>query len=217
VDNISSKVKEYVELKRQIERVKAVADSLEGELILHAEKLLADTKYKSIRLTGDDYTCAVTATTAETLKVTYPSMLKQIFGKVYSDCVKEETTYTVNAHGKRILIALLTGAYSEGTSLEKLITGLGVADAARSILLKKLKGVNFDTDKKTLARYCSLSDEDASDYAYMVMEAVAWQNIENLLYINGLDGTDIVVLENDAIKTAAVDQTVKVSVFDGEL
>jgi len=103
-----------------------------------------------VRIIGESNSTAVSVINAETLKITYPSLLKDVFGKVYSDCVKKETTYTVNAHGKRILISLLTGAYSAGTSLESLVTGLDVDEKTRKTLMKKLKGVNFDTDKKRL-------------------------------------------------------------------
>ena len=214
--HIKKKVDEFVNLKRKITQLQEEAAKLEAELIIHGEGLLADTKYKSVRMTGENMTCAVTATTAETLKVIYPSLLKQIFGKVYTDCVKEETTYTVNAHGKRILLSILTGAYSEGTSLEKLINGLDVDEKTGKTLFKKLKGINFDTDKKTLMTLCAMDEETASDYAYMAMEAVAWKNIYNLLFINGYNRHDLPVLKEAVLRVGAADQTVKVSVFDSE-
>ena len=217
MNNIKKKVDEYVNLKRKITKLQEEAAKLEADLIIHGEELLADTKYKSVRMTGENMTCAVTATTAETLKVIYPSLLKEVFGKVYTDCVKEETTYTVNAHGKRILLSLLTGAYSEGTSLEKLINGLDVDDKTGKTLFKKLKGISFDTDKKTLMKLTGMDEETASDYAYMAMEAAAWQNIYNLLFINGYNRHDLPIIKEKVLRTAAADQTVKVSVFDGEV
>jgi hypothetical protein len=218
VSSIENKVDRFCELKRQITLLDAEAKQIEAELLIHSEELLADTKYKSVRLRGGDIACAVTATTAETVSITYPSLLKEIFGKVYDDCVKEETKYTINAHGKRILISLLTGAYSEGTSLTTLIGGLNVPENVRNSLMKKLKGVNFDTDKRTFAKFCSLDDDSASDYAYMASEAAAWQNIFNLLVLNNetYRAFDLAVLKDKVLRAAAVDQTVKVSIFDSE-
>ena len=72
------------------------------------------------------------------LKFTYPSLLKEIFGKVYSDIVKEETSYTVNAHGKRLLLSVLTGSYNEGATLNSLFDDLKVDNATRKLLCKKI-------------------------------------------------------------------------------
>lgn len=50
--------------------------------------------------------------------------------------------------------------------------------------MKKLKGINFDKDKKALMDICRYSETDASDFAYMAAEAAAWDSIYNLISIN---------------------------------
>ncbi|MCL2697921.1 MAG: hypothetical protein FWE74_07555 [Oscillospiraceae bacterium] len=219
--DIRKKVDMYVTLKTKQSLLQEDISAMEADILKHGEELLADTKYKSVRIIGESNSRAVSVTNAETLKVTYPSLLKDIFGKVYADCVKEEITYTVNAHGKRILISLLTGAYNAGESLERLVDNVSVDKKTNKILSKKLKGINFDTDKRTLMNVCGMGEETASDYAYMAMEAVAWQNINNLMKINDVEDSPIPagnnnlsVLKEKTVRSAAVDQTVKVSIID---
>jgi len=60
-----------------------------------------------------------------------------------------------------------------------------------------------------------MDEETASDYAYMAMEAVAWQNILYLMEINGKHfESELNMLSDNVLRAAAVDQTVKVSAID---
>ena len=50
--------------------------------------------------------------------------------------------------------------------------------------MKKIKGVNFEKDKQNLMKIAGLSEEDASDTAYLVNEAAAWENICTIIKVN---------------------------------
>ena len=50
--------------------------------------------------------------------------------------------------------------------------------------MKKVKGIDFEKDKNNLEIYASLSEEEASDTAYLINEAAAWENICAILKVN---------------------------------
>lgn len=57
-------------------------------------------------------------------------------------------------------------------------------DKSKKVLAKKLKGIDFDKDKDNLMIYAALSEEEASDTAYLINEAAAWENICAILKVN---------------------------------
>lgn len=90
---------------------------------------------------------------------------------------------------------------------------------AKKVLLKKLKGINFDKDKENLINFAGLSEEDASDAAYLVAEAAAWEQICTFIKVNN-NGTisseilnDIITKVNSAI---CVSRGMKTEISAGE-
>lgn len=209
IDN--EKIDRLAEIKKQQEKLKAEADRLEGEIILECRDELENTKYKTLsQHTASGATLAVTL--AENLKITYPSLLKSIFGEAYNDLVKTETKYTVTAAGKRILTGIWTGKYIR-QSLDEAIKQLPVDEKTQQKLAKKLKGVKFDTDKKNLINIGNMSEQDASEYAYLISEAAIWQQFETILKLNNISGKEATDRIINLIDTAViVDETPKVSV-----
>lgn len=207
----NSKIDRLAEIKKQQSALKAEADRIEGEIILECREELENTKYKTLtQRTAKGSTATVTL--AETLKVTYPSILKSIFGSAFNDLVKVEIKYTISTAGKRMLTGIWTGKYIKQT-LDEAIKQLPVDDDTRKKLAKKLKGVKFDADKKNLMNIGGLSEADASEYAYMINEAAVWQQFETLLHLNDIksdEKTDEII---NLINTAMiVDETPKVSI-----
>lgn len=199
------------EVRRQIDTLNAEKDRLEGELILQSRSDLENTKYKTVTYASDSGN-RVTATIAETLKVTYPSLLKSIFGAAYGDAVKEETKYTLTAPAKRMLTKIWTGAYIK-QSLNDAIAQLPVDDNTRKKLAKKLKGASFETDKRNLINIGGLPEQEASEYAYLISEAAAWQTYSALLELNGVTNDSNIAEITRLIDTAmVVDESTKVSV-----
>lgn len=83
----------------------------------------------------------------------------------------------------------------------------------RSQLEKKLKGANFDTDKKNLINIGGLNADDASEYAYLLNESATWQQFETLLRLNEIESDDKIEEIITRIKTSMiVDETPKVSI-----
>lgn len=198
-------------VKSEIAELTAEKDRLEGEIILASREDLENTKYKTVTYAAESGN-RVTATIAETLKVTYPSLLKNIFGAAYNDAVKEEVKYTLTAPAKRMLTKIWTGAYIK-QPLNDAIAQLPVDDTTRKKLAKKLKGVNFETDKRNLINIGGLSEQEASEYAYLISEAAAWQAYNALLELNGITNDSDIAEITRLIDTAmVVDESTKVSV-----
>ena len=199
------------DVKLKIAELTAEKERLEGEIILASRKDIENTKYKTVTYASAKGN-RVTATIAQTLKLTYPSLLKKIFGAAYGDAVKEETKYTLAAAAKRMLIGIWTGSYIR-QSLDTAIDQLPVDDTTRDKLAKKLKGANFETDKRTLMNIGGLSEQDASEYAYLISEAAVWQSYKTLLELNGINDESEIAEITRLIDTAMlVDENAKISV-----
>lgn len=205
------KIDRLKEIREQQKRLKDEADRLEGEIILETKEELENTKYKTLtHSTGNG--SSITVTVAESVKMVYPKMLKNIFGAAYEDMVTEERKYNLTAAAKRLLANMWTGRYIKQT-LPEAIKQLPVDDQTRKKLEKKLRGIKFDTDRKNLMNIGGMSEKDASEYAYLIMEASTWQQFENLMKLNSRkteqDVDEIISLINSSMM---VDETPKVSI-----
>ena len=197
-------------IKSKITELTAEKEKLEAEIIFASSKDLENTKYKTVTYASEQGN-KVTATIAETLKLTYPTLLKKIFGAAYSDAVKEETKYTLTTPAKRMLTKVWTGSYIK-QSLDA-IAKLPVDDTIRKKLAKKLKGANFETDKKNLINIGNLSEQEANEYAYLISEAAVWQSYSTLLELNGITSDSDIAEITKLIDTAMiVDESTKISV-----
>lgn len=182
-NEIAEKVNRLAEIKRQTAALKSESDGIEAELLKQFETDVEDTKYRTVRYSGDG--AAVIANYADKVALVYPSMLKKIFGEAYSDVVTEEVTYKLSANAKRLLAALYKKEYMRGTSVGMCISRISDDDKTRRVLEKRVKGKNFDGDKNNLMKLAGLDEGSASDYAYMIAEAAAWQEFERLLSASG--------------------------------
>ena len=201
--NLSDKVKRYAEIKAEISELKAEADGIEADILKASEADLQDTKFKSA-VYSDNVGNAITVTNADSVKLVYPAMLKEIFGKAYGDVVKEDVTYTLSESAKRLLSAVYNKEYIKDGSVAKILDGLELDDKSRKALEKRLKGAKYETDVKNFMKLGGL-DEKAQENAYLVSEAVAWQNLKRLLTINNEQLTDeIVERAVDMIDSAVV-------------
>lgn len=202
--NLSEKVKRYAEIKSEIAELKSEADGIEADILKAAESDLSDTKFKSAvysDVTGN----TITVTNADSVKLVYPSMLKEIFGKAYGDVVKEDITYTLSDPAKRLLSAVYNKEYIKGGSVEQILDSLDLDDKTYNALLKKLKGANYNTDVKNLMQLGKLDEKTAKDNAFLVSEAVAWQNLKRLLTLNNEEITDDIISRAvDMIDSAVV-------------
>lgn len=202
--NLSEMVQRYAEIKAEMSELKAEADSIEADILKAAESDLSDTKFKSAvysDVTGN----TITVTNADSVKLVYPSMLKEIFGKAYGDVVKEDITYTLSDPAKRLLSAVYNKEYIKGGSVEQILDSLDLDNKTYNALIKKLKGANYNTDVKNLMQLGGLDEKSAQENAYLVSEAVAWQNLKRLLTLNNEEITDDIISRAvDMIDSAVV-------------
>ena len=210
--NLADKVQRYAEIKVEMGELKTEMDAIEADILKAAETDLKDTKFKTVSY-ADNNGNVITATNADNVKLIYPSMLKVIFGKAYPDVVKEEITYKISAPAKRLLSAIYNGEYIKGGSVDEILKGLNLDDKSFNALRKKLKGANYDTDVKNLIKFAGISETEAKENAYLVAEAIAWQDFKHLLLLNNRDfDDDIVKSAVDTIDSAVtVEQIPKIT------
>lgn len=210
--NLADKVQRYAEIKAEQEQLKAEMDGIEADILKAAETDLKDTKFKTVSY-ADNNGNVITATNADNVKLIYPSMLKVIFGKAYPDVVKEEITYKVSAPAKRLLAAIYNGEYIKNGSVDEILKCLNLDDKSFNALKKKLKGANYDTDVKNLIKFAGIGETEAKENAYLVAEAIAWQDFKHLLLLNnrGFDD-DVIKSAVDTIDSAVtVEQIPKIT------
>ena len=210
---ISQKVDRMAEIKRQIALLKSESDGIEAELLKQFEADVEDTKYRSVKYCGSG--AAVIANYADKVALVYPSMLKSIFGKAYPDVVTEEVTYKLSANAKRLLAALYKKDYMQGATVEKALERIAPDDKTLKVMLKRIKGKNFEGDKNNLIKLAGLSDEVASDYAFMISEAAAWQEFERLLSASGGVSEERIAEVLEYINAAVtVEETPKITITE---
>ena len=193
---VSEIVDRMAEIKQNKKAETAEYDSLQAQLQILAECDLTDTKIKSIGYSGTNGNTA-NVTISDTVSVVAGELLQKIFGSVYPSMVEQKITYTLKAPAKRILSAIWHKEYCEG-SVAEIISSLSCDDQAKKVLLKKIKGINFDKDKENLINYAGLSEAEASDTAYLINEAAAWENICTFVKVNN-DGQVNDDILNDVI------------------
>ncbi len=193
---VSEIVDRMAEIKQNKKAETAEYDSLQAQLQILAECDLTDTKIKSIGYSSTNGNTA-NVTISDTVSVVAGELLQKIFGSVYPSMVEQKITYTLKAPAKRILSAIWHKEYCEG-SVAEIISSLSCDDKAKKVLLKKIKGINFDKDKENLINYAGLSEAEASDTAYLINEAAAWENICTFVKVNN-DGQVNDDILNDVI------------------
>lgn len=212
LDNADERIRRYKEIKQEIAELKSEADGIEAEFLKAMESDLEDTKYKSVSY-SDGEGNKVTATEAESLKVVYPTFLKNIFGAAYKDVVTEETSYKVSAGAARMLTALYNREYVRDSSVEELVGTLGIDDKSEKALLKKLKGKKFDTDVKNLMKFAGLDEASAKENAYLVSEICVWNEFMRLMELNGTTSAEDISKALTWIDGAVtVEQTAKIKI-----
>ena len=208
MDDIDSKVDEFVRLTRQEMKIKVRLDTLKGEFEAQGLQDLGATKVKTVDYWGVDGKVEVGR--SETVKPTDLPMLKQIFGNLYGEQVKLKETLEMTDPCKQLLAPIFLGNYIE-TPIDDVIAAAAPADdKQRAALRKKLRG-NFKTDKKALQSIVGMSEEDAGYYAYMAAEAIAYDRFKRILAAGGWTGP--VQEAVDIVRTAVVvTEGVKVAV-----
>lgn len=190
-EQLRQTVDRLLEIKAQTDRLNTEKKELEGVMLKQCQADMADTKLKSIIYHGN--LGKVTATIASSLKITYPAFLKRIFGAAYEDVVTVDTNYKLSAPAARMMTGIWKGEYTEMT-VAQVVDQLPCEERAKAVLKKKLRGANYETDRKNLMLIAHLTEQEVSDYAYFVSEAAIWESFQQLLAVKSsaktVEGTE---------------------------
>lgn len=200
-ENLNAIIDRMAEIELEKSALSAEYDKIQAQLQLDAEQKMTDTKIKSISHTSPNGNTAVVIIT-DTVSVTAGELLETIFGKVSESMFSKEVKYTLKAPAKRILSVIWHKEFCE-SSVSEIVDSLSCDDKAKKVLLKKLKGTDFEKDKKNLMNIAGLSELEASDTAYLVNEATAWEMLCTFIKVNhnGIFSPDM--LNDVMIKTNA--------------
>lgn len=213
-DEIASKIDKLANLKDEITALKQKADVIEAELLKIAQEDLANTKYKSVKYEGTDSN--LQATVSESVKITLESLLPEIFGAVYNDMVKLSTKAELTAQAKRLVAGIWQGNFVADTTVEDVISSMHLDDKTSKLVGKKCKGINYQKDVDNLIIIANMSDQQAQEYAYLLMEAAVWQQFKVICDVNKIDSQDKI---NEVIKKIqaafVVEVTPKISIVEG--
>ena len=211
--DVKAKIDRLAEIKKESERLKVEKDTIEAELLKNAESDLANTKYKSVSYAGTN--SSVTATVADSVKITYASFLPIIFGKAYEDLTKTTTKVELTDPAKRLIAGIWTGNYDSRSTVDEVIKAMALDEKTEKLIRKKGKGINYSKDVANLKAIAEYDDEQAQEYAYMLMEAAVWQQFKTLLEVNGVTADKEVSDILDKIQAAfVVEQTPKISLTE---
>lgn len=145
---------------------------------------------------------------AATVKPISWVVIKEVLGKTVPDFLKEETKYSLTEVAKTMLANMFKGDYIED-SIENVVCRMTDDPKKQKVLMKRLKG-KYKQDMKNIMKYAELDEKDASDYAFMVSEVMAYQNILRIMEASGNGGTVEEAVEK--VKSALiVEDTIKVS------
>lgn len=205
---IKAKSDRLVKLTNQQSVIKAEIDEIKAWFEKLATDDLKDTKKKTIDYWGSSNSKVVVGN-SETVKPVSMTMVKKLLGDVFKDFVKEDTTYKMTEPCKRLFSMMFLGNYTEG-SLDETIKAITDDEKIQRALKKKLKG-KYEKDTETLMKMVGLSEQEASDWAYITAEIINWEWMLQVLKSAEWKGTPQEAVE--IIRAAIiVDEGIKVTV-----
>lgn len=176
-------VDDFLKLKDQIDSLKESQKALQDSIIAQAANDMVNTKEKSVKYNGSGGN-HVRITRSDKAVINYPDFLPHVFGAIYDTSVKETVKYEFAKDMKDVVIDLCNGDF-ERMDFEDIIRSIPLDDeGARELIRCRVKGKNFDFDKKTLMTIGGLDEETASTYAYFLKESLSWRKFVDVLRIN---------------------------------
>lgn len=207
-DAVRLNVNRLAEINNQMAELKEEKDRLEATFIALAENDLRDTKRKTARYMGDGV--RVSATMAASVKLVYPSLAKKF--PAYPDLVKEETKYSLTTAGTRLLGGICKRDYIRYTVDEALGQ---IADKEHlPVLLKKVRGKNFETDKRGFMAVLGCGEAEAERNAYFVAEAAVWQEFDRLTQELSWDEREELIGKIDAAVSVTEQPKIQVEILE---
>ena len=208
VVEVKKKVDRLTELDRQMAAVKGEMETIKAWFEKQATDDLRDTKNKTVEYWGSEKSKVVVGN-SETVKPISMTMVKKLLGDVFKDFVKEDVSYSMSAPAKRLFSMMYMGNFTEG-SLDATISAITKDEKIQRTLKKKLKG-KYEKDTETLMKLVGLSEQEASDWAYLASEVINWEWMLQILKAAEWGGTPQEAVE--VIRAAIfVDEGIKVTV-----
>lgn len=205
---VKKKVDRLAELDRQMAAVKGEMETIKAWFEKQATDDLRDTKSKTVEYWGSENSKVVVGN-SETVKPISMTMVKKLLGDVFKDFVKEDVSYSMSAPAKRLFSMMYMGNFTEG-SLDATISAITKDEKIQRTLKKKLKG-KYEKDTETLMKLVGLSEQEASDWAYLASEVINWEWMLQILKAAEWGGTPQEAVE--VIRAAIfVDEGIKVTV-----
>lgn len=211
---IRAKADELAALSSEVSMINLKIADLKGYFQRLAIIELKDKKLKTVEYWGNE-NVKITVSTAEAVKPVAMTSIKNLFGSAFGDFVKEEMSYTMTAPCKRLLAMAFQGEYASG-SLDETIRQISADKSIQDTLRKKLKGKGkFEQDKQTLMNIAGLSEDGASDWAYLAAEVINWEWLTQILKASKWIGSTQQAI--DIIRAAViVEESIKVTVNSKE-
>ena len=193
---VKKKVDRLAELDRQMVAVKGEMETIKAWFEKQATDDLRDTKSKTVEYWGSENSKVVVGN-SETVK------------PISMTIVKEDVSYSMSAPAKRLFSMMYMGNFTEG-SLDATISAITKDEKIQRTLKKKLKG-KYEKDTETLMKLVGLSEQEASDWAYLASEVINWEWMLQILKAAEWGGTPQEAVE--VIRAAIfVDEGIKVTV-----
>lgn len=206
IDILLTKEKEAAALKVEI-------DTLKSEIQTRGVKVLEERNTKYIEFFGDENGIA-SVSMAQKMEILNYFKLEEMLGKEFlSEKIKRvpaDVKYDVDKKFQQAIMALVTGDYAKGYTLEEIVNGITEDSKQRTLLLKKLKG-DYKKDKDTI---CSVLAVDKSTLEmdtelFLIGKIMNWQLIE--AFFDTEDESKFNKLKNEVKKCIIVDETVKIA------
>lgn len=208
IAQIRQYVDEYATLSLESERIKDRMEWLKGYFETLAAEDLKDTKLLSTSYWGSQNS-RVTVTNTATVKPVSLTMVKEILGDISGDFIKTEIKDTMTDPCKKLLAMTVQGNYTEG-NIESVIEQISADPKIQATLRKRLKG-RYEKDKAMLQKLAGLSEQEASDWAYLAAEVINWGWLTQVLQAASWKGSPQEAI--DIIRAAViVEEGVKVGI-----
>lgn len=205
-DLLVSKEKEASEVKKDIEMMK-------GELQARGLRVLEERNTKYMEFFGAGVGIAAVSL-AQKMEILNYFKLQELLGKEFVDEKIQRKPapikYDVDGKFGQALIALVTGDYAVGYTMDEIINGITKDEKQRNLLDKKLKG-DYKADKKTLCSVLKKNEQelDMDTELFLVGKIKNWQLIQAFFDVSSED--KIKKLKSELKKCVLVDDTIKIA------
>lgn len=206
IDILLAKEKEAAVLKVEI-------DTLKSEIQTRGVKVLEERNTKYIEFFGAENGIA-SVSMAQKMEILNYFKLEEMLGKEFLSekitRVPTDVKYNVDKKFQQAVMALVTGDFAKGYTLEEVVNGITEDTKQRTLLLKKLKG-DYKKDKDTL---CSVLKVDKAALEmdtelFLIGKIMNWQLIE--AFFDTEDEAKFNKLKSVVKKCIIVDETVKIA------